>query len=251
MTFITYTLRNAFALLLLCSLSFPSFAQSFQLFQPVADKAAAAPLIGKELTEYGLLEIDAEDYSQLLANAPTSWSLQIPAVAGMTSELTLQLERNDFLRPDFRLRRASDGQAVPAPNLGLHFTGTVAGASGSKVALSLLDGELTATITYAGGERFALGKVQNQSEKSAAATYLLFPDRQLAEGQEFDCGTADSGVPYSAKELDQMAGEKAAGGCVDVYFEIDYDVFADKGSVAGAAQHLAANFNEVALTAFG
>ncbi len=223
------------------------FGQSKNLLRPVNNKQETAALINQEITSFGLLEMDAEDYSQLVGTAPAAWSLTLPATVGINPEITLELKKNDFLRADFRLRRASDGQAITQPDLGQHYVGEVAGYPGSKVALSLLEQELTATITYAGGERLALGKVGNQAAKSAVATYLLFQDRQLADKQEFDCGTPDTGIPYTSKELTRAAADKSSGGCVDLYFEIDYDIFFDKGSVEAAAQHLAANFNEVSL----
>ena len=242
-----YSLRNAIALLVFLCLSTFASGQSLNLLQPVANKASVSPLVDKELARYGIFEVDAEKYSQLLADAPGTWDLTLPATTGINPKMILRLKRNTFLRPDFRLRRTSDGKALPSPNLGLHYFGEVAGEAGSKVALSLLDGEMTATITYAGGERLALGKIQNQSEKNTATAYIVFPDAQLAEKQEFDCGTADTGVAYAAEDLEFATGNKAVVGCVDIYFEIDYDVFFDKGSVTAAAQHLAANFNEVAI----
>jgi len=198
------------------------------------------------LASLSLTEVDAEDYSQLLADAPESWELEIPATPGLNANFKLVLERNDFLRHDFILRLATDNRIVSAINLGEHYTGIIAGEPNSRVALSLLDGELTATISRADGSRLALGKIQNQSAKSSQISYLIFPDAQLAEAQEFDCGTADSGMPYSAKELSYPVDQKTDVGCIDVYFEIDHDIFTDKGSVDAAAQHLAANFNEVA-----
>ena len=238
--------RGTLLPLLFFFISFSISAQTSSLFRPATNKSVADNLVGKEIQNYGLLTVDAEDYSQLLADSPERWALEIPATPGINAAFNLKLERNNFLRHDFILRLASDNRVVSGPNLGLHYTGSIAGEPNSRVALSLLDGELTATITRADGSRLALGKVQNQDAKNALATYLIFPDAQLAEGQEFDCATADSGQPYSAKELTYTAGEKTNAGCVDVYFEIDYDIFTDKGGVNAAAQHLAANFNEVA-----
>jgi hypothetical protein len=236
------------ALVLQLSLfSLLSFAQTIDILRPVTDKSAER-IIGEELRVFGLLEVDAEAYSQLQATAPDNWDLTLPATPGVAPALTLQLRRNNFLRSDFRLRRSSDGGVVPQPDLGRHYVGELTGEAGSRVALSLLEGELTATITYADGRRLSLGKVQNQPDKSSAVTYLLFPDAQLAERQELDCTTADSGIPYKADELTYAgAGAKTTVGCVDVFFEIDYDIFFDKGSVTAAAQHLAANFNEVSF----
>ena len=246
MNFILNQTRGMLLPLLTLLFSLSLTAQKTDIFRPAANKTVGKNLVGKELQDYGLLEVDAEDYSQLLAVAPANWELEIPATPGLNANLTLVLQRNDFLRHDFILRLAANNRVVVNPNLGQHYTGTVAGEPDSRVALSLLDGELTATISRADGSRLALGKVQNQNAKSPQITYLLFPDAQLADRQEFDCGTADSGMPYSAKELDYPLEQKTDAGCVDVYFEIDYDIFTDKGSVDAATQHLAANFNEVA-----
>ena len=246
MIFFSNQRRGALLPFLFFLVSLSLSAQKTELFRPSASKAGVQQLIGKELREYGLLEVDAEEYSQLLSAAPEQWELELPATPGLNDKIALQLQRNDFLRHDFVVRRASDDRVVENIDLGLHYVGTLAGEAGSKVALSLLDGELTATITRADGSRLALGRVQNQDVKSPSIQYLLFPDAQLATAQEFDCGTADSGTPYSAKELSYPADQKTDVGCVDVYFEIDYDIFFDKGSVTAATQHLAANFNEVA-----
>lgn len=232
--------------LLILFISFSISAQTSSLFHPATNKSVAENLVGKELQNYGLFEVDAENYSELLSESPERWELEIPGVPGITNKLNLKLERNNFLRHDFVLRKASDNRVVQGVNLGLHYTGIIAGEADSRVALSLLDGELTATISRTDGTRLALGKLQNQDAKSPITTYLLFPDAQLAEGQEFDCATADSGQPYSAKELSYPVDEKTDVGCIDVYFEIDYDIFTDKGGITAAAQHLAANFNEVA-----
>ncbi len=245
-TFLNQTCGALLPLLFLFT-SFSVFAQKTDLLRPAVNKTQAENLVGQELQDYGLLEVDAEDYSQLIADAPENWELEIPAVLGLNAKFKLVLQRNNFLRDDFILRRASDGRVVPNASLGLHYTGVIAGEPDSRVALSLLDGELTATISRADGSRLALGKVQNQDAKNAKTTYLLFPDAQLADKQTFDCATADSGMPYSAKELSYPASEKTDVGCVDVYFEVDFDIFFDKGSIDAAAQHLTANFNEVAV----
>ncbi|MEO0734467.1 MAG: M12 family metallo-peptidase, partial [Bacteroidota bacterium] len=104
---------------------------------------------------------------------------------------------------------------------------------------------MTAILDRTAGERLALGRVANQAKSAPTSTYVLFPDRQLQKRNKFFCATPDSGVPYTAKEL--ASPGKNAGGCVDVFFEIDYDIYLDKGGINAAAQHLAANFNEVSV----
>ena len=217
-----------------------------QLFTAASDDRSPSGAITTELSEYTLFQTSPENYAALRESRPRGWSLVLPPASPAASPLTLNLRPRPLTRADFRLRRGLDDSVFADADLGQHFVGEIAGQPGSRVALSLLDHEVTATITYANGSRLALGRVQDQP---AAATelYALFPDRQLLERQDLDCATADSGIPYSAKELAQPENGKSTGGCVDVYFEIDHDIVVDKGGVNAAAQHLAANFNEVAI----
>ncbi|MBC6994428.1 M12 family metallo-peptidase [Neolewinella lacunae] len=217
-----------------------------ELFRALTNKSAPAELLA-ELNDFALFTADAETYASFRDAAPQSWTLDLPGSQLYPAGLTLRLERNDFLRHDFRLRSASTGVEIPRANLGAHYRGEVLGQPGSQVSLSLLDDELRATLNLPGGERLALGKVQGQQKSAPVATYVLFPDRQLLQRQELDCATADTGLPYTGKELAPPGAEKSAGGCVDIFFEVDYDIFFDKGSVMATAQHVAANFNEVSI----
>ena len=231
-------------LLLLC-LGLSLSAQRVSLFTPAPAKTSTSAELERELTDFSLLSVDAEAYAQLAATAPTNqWELTLPALPGRTPALTLRLQPNELLATDFQLVAAADGKPVYRPDLGDHYAGEIAGQPGSRVALSLLDAELTATITFPNGDRLALGRLQSEAKGSQETTYVLFPEEQLRDKQAFDCGTVDNGLPYLADELTPRT-DKSTAGCVDVYFEIDFDIFSDKGSVQAAAQHLAANFNEV------
>lgn len=217
------------------------------LFTVVTQRANISPALKAELAEFSLLDLPAEAYATLRDAHPGEWSLRLPATDLAPEGLTLHLRPRPLFRNDFRLRLASNDRAVNSPDLGQHYVGEVDGVPGSRVALSMLDHEMTATITRPDGERLALGRVQERMKGAAADHYVLFPDRQLLERQEFDCATPDSGIPYADKELAPPTDTKSSGGCVDIYFEIDHDIVQEKGSVQAAAQHLAANFNESAI----
>ncbi|MEO0734468.1 MAG: hypothetical protein AAFZ52_16645 [Bacteroidota bacterium] len=77
-----------------------------------ANNKAVTQAVTKEIGEFALLESDAETYAQLLAAAPEEWTLQLPSTPQYPAGFTLELRRNNFLRYDFRLQRASDGQYV-------------------------------------------------------------------------------------------------------------------------------------------
>ncbi len=218
-----------------------------ELFRSATNKSAPAGL-QKELSEYGLLETDREAYAQLLGSAPEQWELSLPATAA-SEPLTLVLERNNFFRSDFLLRSATTGRSVPGADLGLHYRGYVAGAPESVVALSLLEGEMTATITRAGTERLALGRVKADGKSGSSVRYALYPDGELLSLQDLNCATPDDGLAYTPEELGMTTGNKsAAGGCVDVFLEVDYDIYSANGrSLSTTGAFIAANFNEVSI----
>ena len=235
--------RLAAALLFLClSVTLP--AQVIDVFKAATAKSAPQEL-RSELDEFGVMTIDAEDYAALAATAPAeSWTLRLPAVRGLDAPLQLRLTPNHLVADGFVVRTAQDGKLVKQPRIGHHYYGEIIGRPGSRVALSLLDDELTATLTMADGKRLALGRLQTEDRGVRNATYLLFPDEQITAKQDLDCATEDNGLPYSTSDLTPRP-DKSSGGCVGVYFEIDYDIYQDKGGVNEAVQHLAANFNEV------
>lgn len=218
---------------------------SADLFTVATERKAEETKLSAEIKEYALLETPAEAYASLRSAEPGAWSLRLPKTS-LAPQLTMHLRPRPLLSPDFRLRLASTDEIVTTADLGQHYVGEIAGEPGSRVALSLLDHEMTATLTYADGRRLALGKMQGGQKGADHEMYVLFPDRQLLDRQELDCATADSGIPYTNKELTAPEG-KSTGGCVDIYFEIDHDIVLDKGSVTAAAQHVAANFNESAI----
>lgn len=218
-----------------------------EVFRVAAAKAAGAEMVETELSAFSLLEVPTETYAQLKEARPGEWTLRLPATNTAPQGLSLHLRPRQITGNDFRIRLGSNDQFFANPDLGQHFVGEVVGEPESRVALSLLDQEITATITRPGKDRLALGKLKTNAKGLEYDTYTLFPDRQLLGRQELDCATPDSGIPYAAKELTVNTEQKSNAGCVDIFFEIDHDIFLDKGGVNAAAQHLAANFNEVAM----
>ncbi|MEM1359517.1 MAG: hypothetical protein AAGF89_15025, partial [Bacteroidota bacterium] len=122
------------------------------VFRPMSAKSAA-PMVREEISEYGLLATDPETYAQLLAAAPSEWTLNLPATELTPKGLTLKLRRNYPLQMGLKVRLASTGGFADKIDLGHHYVGEIVGEPGSRVALSLLDTEMRATIDRTAGER--------------------------------------------------------------------------------------------------
>lgn len=223
-------------------------APPVDIFTPGLTKSVASQAISKELGTFSSLETDPEVFAALVDAAPDEWTLNIPATSVAPEGLSLRLRRNDFIRPDMRVRLSSTGGYLKSINVGNHYVGEVVGEPGSRVAFSLIDGEMMGSIDRPLGDRLSIGKVENYTKSvTDADAYIIFPDHQLAERQELDCGTPDNGGDYSQKELNFDATQKNSVGCVDIYLEIDNDIVRNKGSVEAATQYVTGMFNQVAI----
>ena len=216
------------------------------IFTAASEKSTAASVVQQELSTFGTLNADPETYAELLESAPEEWTLNLPITSVTPRGLALRLTRQTIAREDVRVRLASTGAFLPTANLGFHYAGEVVGEPGSRVAFSLLDGEMMGTIDRPHGERLAIGRVQNYTkDASEPDAYVIFPDAQLAEREELNCATPDNGGNYDAKELEVDPNQKNSVGCVDIYLEVDFDIVINKGGVDGASQYVAALFNQV------
>jgi len=196
------------------------------------------------MSDYEIFEIDNERSASLHYQAPATIALDVPFGAG--PDLRLQLVRVDNPEP-LVLESATQGPATVAR--AVHYQGIVAGDPTSLVALSVLENEVVGMVssTTLGGN-WILGKLPPTGSRSPETTdYVFYQDKQLFQEQTFSCATPDSGEAYLREELDERAaGARNLNDCVQIYFEVNYDIFQDKGTTAATVQYVEALFNQVA-----
>ncbi|MEL6275000.1 MAG: M12 family metallo-peptidase, partial [Bacteroidota bacterium] len=220
---------------------------SVDLFQPLP-KNDRSIVVDAGIDDYQLLQLDDETRSDLYRQAPDELKLKIPTNGTF---IELSLNRVYLAAEGFRISTAS-GKGGWSIDPSLHYRGTVIGEPKTQVAFSLLPDELQGLIAKPNGQNLVLGPLAGQEEnsnKQNRSTYIFYDDSPVFKLQTFDCQTADSGIPYEHEDLHlPHEEEKSTNGCVKVYFEVDYDIFQEKGSnVANAAAHVTAAFNQVAL----
>lgn len=210
------------------------------LFTPLPARSAQSALVEPAITDYQLLRLDEEELAQLKAAAPEQLELELTYAEELFS---LQLERSYPFAANGRVRMAS-GQLITKPDVGIHYRGRVIGQPNTHVALSVLNGEVQALIAGADGSNLVLGPLGQNNRSNA--TYILYSDDPVFQNQDLNCATEDSGVDYSPEQLayPTASREESTGSCVKIYFEVDYNIYQDKG--ANTAAYVAAAFNEVA-----
>ncbi|MEL7163520.1 MAG: M12 family metallo-peptidase, partial [Bacteroidota bacterium] len=73
-------------------------------------------------------------------------------------------------------------------------------------------------------------------------------DHDLPAPDLGECATPDREIPYSPKELvDLDPARKDANNCVNVYMEVDYSIFQQRGNVANTTDFITGLFNQTAV----
>ncbi len=196
-----------------------------------------------EVKTYDFLRIDEELQSGLLHEAPAILKMDIPVGEG---SIELQLVKIETPHPIIIESAANHPVSVQHA---VHYQGVVAGSSNSLVAFSFLENEVMGLISaeeYEGN--YVLGRLPANEERSAAEQpYVIYQDQEIFKNEHFSCATPDSGEAYLREELsDVTESGRDLSDCVQIYFEVNYDIFLNKGSVQATAQYVEALFNQVA-----
>lgn len=211
-----------------------------ELFQPApfANPLAQLPA----MTPHYLLTPSLERIRQLYDAAPTRFHLVIPQ--GKEETIRLELERVDILSDAFFVELHIEGRQK-TPITGIHYRGRIVGRENSVAAISLFPDEVVGLWNADDMPgNWVLGRVNNAP---AAAPYLLYEDTGLVFSSDFSCTMPDTGVPYSKEELTRppLAKDLPAS-CLDLFLEVDYDVFKDKGGADNTIKFVTSLFNQVA-----
>ena len=218
-----------------------TFKEYEQLLQP--RPATAVPDDIPNAAQARVYELPDESRGAILGEAPLAWQLSIEDPEG--HPLLLDLVRVDPFTDDFRITTAS-GREVLRVDRPLLYRGVVRGSEQrSVVALTVSSRGLTGMINYAGGRNLVLRPLETvTAARPGDIPHLLSVDTE--DGSGFECQTPDSGVAYAAEELRRPAGGARSSGCVRIYFEVDYDIYQDKGGVNAAVDFVTDLWSQVA-----
>ena len=211
---------------------------SSQLFEISTNRTA---IDDEGLETYDVLDIDKSALQNLINQEPESMTFMVPSQF-RGANLEIELVRVDLFSSDFQVTDAVTGEAAQV-DLGVHYRGIVKGHPNSIAAFSFFDNDVMGLVSTNADGNLVLGKLQGNR---AQERYILYPDKSLLATMDLDCATEDDGIGYTKKQLEQYPTNRAEGDCVRLYFEVDYDIYQDKGGTQGATNYTTGIYNEVA-----
>ncbi len=208
--------------------------RDFELLLPASLADAAV----QQLTPNAqFLTLDPGRLSDHHADLPAALTLQLPYHA---ETLTLDLLETSIHTPDFSVITSTSGDNAVPYATGRHYRGAVRGDGRSVAAISIFGDEIMGLIADDRHGNLVLGKLDLPDNVSR---YILYPDSDLEAKQPFSCEVLEHGA---APKATHGGDHPEVSGCVRVYFESDYELFVNKGSVQATVNYLAGAFNQLA-----
>lgn len=208
--------------------------QIFDFAPMQALKKAQVEAIVKDAT---FLNVSESELKNLLKKGSEFLTLELPQ-NGQTA-MKLELYKAEVFAPGFQIYTASNPSEPFLYERGSYYWGIVNRDEHSLAALSFTQDEVMGLIQF-GGETFTVGKMENET------THIFYKEKDLLIAPTQSCGTDDDIHFVGGKET-TGAMEKSASNCVQMYIEVDYDIFVGKGGVAPATNYVAGAFSQVAI----
>ncbi len=230
-------MKKIFYLVLIICFNLTGFAQVQQLFLSAElENDDISPILEGD---YSLLEVNEGYWEEILRTHPTTLTVEIPFKDDV---LLLELEEVNLVNDDLVIRTAT-GQDVVYNEVSrsIFYRGTFDGYANSHFAFSVLNNEIIGVGSIPGIGDVNLGKLGHMDE------YIFFPEDALSRQNDFECKTSDDSLV--GIEMNPGGGgggpTRDPGDCMGLYFEVDHDIFLDKGGVIGATDYVTAMFNEI------
>ena len=202
------------------------------------DISKLKPGLEKELTDYQVLEVPAKTVKNLNPKSTPQLSLKIPLYD--EQEIEIELVEVKILADDFVVRTSSS-QGPQEVEIGTFYRGVIKGEKGSLASLSIQNGRLTGMFSSPVTGNWVMGEIEGNKDR-----YILYRDEDKINPSIFHCDTKDNGLTYSVEEVTTSAFNSGAK-CTQIYFEVDNDIYRDKGGTSQTVNYITAIFNEVAI----
>ncbi|HOY29039.1 MAG TPA: M12 family metallo-peptidase, partial [Flavobacteriales bacterium] len=242
-------------LLVIAALNLPAFSRSGQVseriealrqrgvvfapvkvFQGTGNAQDQAGLWSKALEKADVVTLDRVSAVRAMRAAAEHVALELP-FEGRT--VILDLARAEVGPEDVRVVAASGAVSVGLP--GVHYRGMIRGIPGSWAAISIYADEVMGLLND-GQDQIVVGRF----ERDVKGAHVIYRDRHLRGTPDFTCATEDREGIYDRHELEITGGDRTIR-CVRYYWEVNHNVFLDKGDIANTTNYVTGLFNQSAL----
>lgn len=183
------------------------------------------------------LRLQTTELATLMRLRPAYFTLEIP---WHNQILTLDLYQQNILAPGFEVKTGQWENTPYTP--GVYYRGIIRGAAGSLAAISLFEGEIMGVMAHREWGNLNLGR---RETKDNTTEYVLFEERLLPPPPFTDCHTEDTDGGHNPNPPKPHASADVSG-CVEQFFEADYALYQNKGSVQNTVNYVSGFFNAVA-----
>lgn len=206
----------------------------------------AETVLANDLSGFDLLSLDPIGLSQLRSSAPANLEISLPRTASQSLDLQLvsvSPTTDDFVLTSINKKGETPEQYSPA----MHYWGVIKGQPSSWVALTVFENEVMAVIQHPVEGTITLGLNPNGPE----GEHILFRSEDELNQLPFSCGTMGTDMtPGQIRDLHNQAqngSNSRVSKCVKIYFECEYNMYVEKGSVTNTANYVTGLFNVVSL----
>jgi hypothetical protein len=206
------------------------------LFEVAKIQRAALPAITQ--SNATVLNINKTNINALIKSDPKNLLFSIPLKNGR--KLDLELYRAEIFTPDFSVV-TSDNNKPANVSPGVHYQGIIAGDNSSLVAISIFDGELMGLISTPAEGNLVLGKISNDQ----SGRHILYNDNAIGIPPQSSCYTTEGNGFYLNKDL--QTPTTSAANCIRLYWEVNYDIYQNKGGLTNTTNYMTGLFNQSAI----
>ena len=238
--------------MLISFIPFAAYAQGGKIFQRVNSfkqngsfsKETAVFLLNSGTSNFGEVYKSVKQFtllnilsvSDILKTKPAFLNIVIPVNNGNRS-IRILLYKESISQNGFTLLTNS-GRIINSDEI-INYRGSIDNDENSVAAFTFSPNEISGLINNSEGN-FVVGKIQHSN------THIIYNDKDVISKPLLDCGT-NTAIPLSPGNY--FRGTESTTSvttkCVNWYWETDYDIFTNKGSIAGVNSFIQGIFNQV------
>ncbi|MCC7246942.1 MAG: fibronectin type III domain-containing protein, partial [Saprospiraceae bacterium] len=210
---------------------------TFETFSPFKPAFKPSPEIQQALREVQMLELDEAVLSDIMSRRPDYVTLEIP-YKGET--MRIDLYQHNILGNQFAVLTGDNERQFYSP--GLYYRGVLADDPNTICSFSFFEKEIMGFVSTAYTGNLVIGRVETPGNRTR---YVFYDDKDLQAPRSFECAAREIEGQAPVK-LDHDVTPELINGCIEMFLEVDFALYTNKGSMANTVNYMTGLFNQMA-----